>query len=142
MVSRTKTRKMKKQISLLLLILLLLVPAIHKLMAQIPPDWFMGKFEESLIAKIPGGLHLSFYLILLLEIIGPLFLLIALAQMNLKRAYSQFLGWGFTVYYGLFLLLTFGSFLVQDYDNGFKDFMYFIGVMVIERFYFSKEDSI
>jgi hypothetical protein len=131
----------KKYLTLILLILILLVPAIHKLIGPIPPDWFVGKFKDSLIGILPGGISLSYGLIILLEILGPVFLLIAMFQMLTKQAYQKFLSMGFITYYILFMILTFGSFLVQDYDNGFKDFMYFIAVLVIERFYFSKEEK-
>ena len=133
--------QIKKQLALLLLIFILIIPAIHKLTDQIPPDWFIGKFQDSLIGKVSGGITLSFWLIILLEIIGPMLLLIALFQMILKQKYQPFLSGGFLVCYLLFLILTFGSFLVQDYDNGFKDFLYFVGVIVIERFYFDKNSS-
>lgn len=128
----------KKQIILLLLVLILLVPAIHKLMGAIPADWFVTKFEHSLIGMLPGGISLAYILIILLEIVGPILILGAMLQILRKQAYQKILSTGFLIYYILFLVLTFGSFLVQDYDNGFKDFIYFVGVLLIERLYFSK----
>lgn len=128
----------KKQIILLLLVFILLVPAIHKLMGAIPPDWFVTKFEHSLIGILPGGISLAYLLIILLEIVGPILILGAMLQILRKQAYKKLLSAGFLIYYILFLVLTFGSFLVQDYDNGFKDFIYFVGVLLIERLYFSK----
>lgn len=131
----------KKQLGLLLLVLILLVPAIHKVLGQMPPDWFIQKFNDSLIGKIPGCISTSYYLIIFLELIGPVLFLIGLIQMNRKKNHRQLLSFGFITCYILFLTLTFGSFLVQDYDNGFKDFMYFIGIMLLEHFLFGHEEK-
>jgi len=131
----------KKQLGLLLLVLVLLVPAIHKVLGQMPPDWFIQKFNDSLIGKIPGGISISYYFIILLELIGPILFLSGLIQMNRKKNYRQLLSFGFITCYILFLTLTFGSFLVQDYDNGFKDFMYFIGIILLEHFLFAHEEK-
>jgi hypothetical protein len=123
----------RKSIILLLLILLLFIPALHKITADMPPDWFIRKFENSWIAVLPSGLTMAFYCIVILEIVGPLILFIGLLRMLLKKEADAIVGAGLLVYYILFLILTFGSFMVQDYDNGFKDFMYFIGVLILER---------
>ncbi len=130
----------KKQLALILLIVLLIVPAIHKLTDQIPPDWFTGKFKDSLIGDLPGGIHFSYYLIILLELLGPAFFIVGLSQKLLKQDSQRFISLGFLLCYILFLILTFGSFLVQDYDNGFKDFIYFVGIVVLERFYLGESD--
>ena len=132
----------RKKLSLILLVTILLVPAIHKILDQIPPNWFIQKFNDSIIGKIPGGISISYYLIILLEFTGPILILIGLIQMNRKKKHELFLSAGFSTCYLLFLTLTFGSFLVQDYDNGFKDFMYFIGVMLIEHLFFLNEKSV
>lgn len=132
----------RKNLSLILLATILLIPAIHKILDQIPPSWFIQKFNDSIIGNIPGGISISFYLIVLLEFTGPILILIGLIQMNRKKKYARFLSAGFSTYYLLFLTLTFGSFLVQDYDNGYKDFMYFIGVMLIEHLFFLNKKSV
>jgi hypothetical protein len=133
--------RIKKQLALLLLIIILLTPALHKLTDSIPPDWFVGKFEKSLLGIIPGGLTFSYYLIISLELIGPILFMISMLLMFQKKPYQRFLSFGFLSCYFLFIILAFGSFLVQDYDNGFKDFMYFIGVLVIDQLYFSGKDD-
>ena len=89
----------RKQLSLILLVLILLVPAIHKILGQIPADWFIQKFNDSIIGKIPGGISISYYLIILLEFIGPILFLIGLIQMNRKKKYKQFLSVGFLTCY-------------------------------------------
>lgn len=132
----------RKNLSLLILATILLVPAIHKILDAMPPNWFIQKFNDSLIGKIPGGIPIAYYLIVLLEFAGPIFILMGMIQMNRKKNHQRLLSAGFTICYLLFLTLTFGSFLVQDYDNGFKDFMYFIGVMLIQHLFFFNNKSI
>mgnify|MGYP000851892493 CR=1 FL=1 len=129
----------RKKLSLLLLILILLIPAIHKVSNQIPPNWFIEKFSGSIIAMVPGGISICYLSIIILEFAGPAIFIIGLIQMIRKAEFKRIISMGFIVCYLLFLILTFGSFLVQDYDNGFKDFIYFVGVMLIERYHFSDE---
>jgi hypothetical protein len=129
----------RKIISLLLLVVILIIPAIHKISDQIPANWFMNKFNDSLIGKVPGGVSFSYFFIILLEFAGPLLFSIGLFQMVRKKKSKLFIAFGFLNCYILFLTLTFGSFLVMDYDNGFKDFIYFIGIMLLEARYFSKD---
>ena len=131
----------KKQIALLLLTLLLLVPALHKITSTIPPEWFLNKFTGSLLDKIPKGWSLSYYFIIFLEIIGPLLLIIGWVQMLLNKNYEEYISKGFVIYYLLFSILTFGSFLIEDYSNGFNDFIYFIGVLFIEQTFFKPQKS-
>lgn len=128
--------KQRQTLILLLLILVLLVPALHKLSGEFPPEWFEAKFQNTFIGKVPSGLILSYGFIVALEIIGPLLLTISLIQRFLKKDSEKLRALGFTVYYILFIILTFGSFLVQDYDNGFQDFMYFIGIALLEGIFF------
>lgn len=131
----------RKYLSLILLSVVLMVPAIHKVQGAIPPDWFVGKFSESFIGRIPGGILLSYCFIIFLEFVGPLFLLSALYLMMRKKDYKRILSLGFMACYTLFLILTFGSFLVEDYDNGFKDFMYFVGILLIDHVLFRTESN-
>jgi hypothetical protein len=126
----------RKALSLLLLIIILLVPGIHKIADKMPPNWFIEKFNDSIIGIVPGGLWFSYHLIVFLEFVGPSLFIIALFQMVRKEDDQRFLSYGFICCYILFIILTFGSFLVQDYDNGFKDFLYFIGIMLVEHFHF------
>ena len=134
-----KILMIKRQLSLFLLTLILLVPALHKVLDKIPPNWFVAKFNNSIIGMVPGAILTSYYLIILLELTAPILFLIGLIQLNRNKKSMLFISFGFLICYFLFLTLTFGSFLVQDYDNGFRDFFYFIGVMLIERFHFNKE---
>ena len=104
----------RKQLSLLLLIIILLIPAIHKILGPIPAAWFIEKFDDSIIGKVPGGISISYYIIILLECIAPLLLLTGLIQMTRQKEYQNIVSLGFLSCYTLFIILTFGSFLVQD----------------------------
>jgi hypothetical protein len=131
---------MKKIIILLILITIIGIPAIHKLVGDFVPTWFYNKFSDSLINKIPFGINISYGIIIILEIVAPILFIIGL----LKREYLQtssgkFISLGFMTSYVLFTILTFGSFLIEDYSNGFNDFIYFVGISVLESKIFSKE---
>lgn len=126
---------LKKNLALLLPITILLVPAVHKLSGALPPEWFSKKFAKTFLADIPFGLTSAYFTIVLLELLGPFFLVVGWIQNILKSERNNFIQLGFITCYTLFLILTFGSFLVEDYNNGFKDFMYFIGIILIEHYY-------
>ena len=129
---------LKKLLTLILLTLLLGVAAIHKVIGEIPPEWFVGKFSKSLIGKVPGGITGPYLIIILLELAAPLLFLIGIFRKEFTPyGKLQFIRYGFLVSYILFIILTFGSFLVEDYSNGFFDFMYFVGAIVLEKFVFS-----
>lgn len=122
----------KKYLAVGILIVLTGIPAFHKVTNAIPPNWFIEKFSNSFLGSVPAGIELSYVLIIILEIIGPLLLVIGLAS-----KLDKILQTGFLLYYFLFLVLTFGSFLVEDYSNGFKDFTYFVGIFVLDKFLIS-----
>ena len=109
-----------------MLILLLITPAMHKLSSAFPPQWFIEKFSGTFINKIPQGIVLSYSLITFLEVLGPIVLLAGMIK-------KEILPYGFLVYYALFTILTFGNFLVEDYSNGFNDFMFLVGILLIEH---------
>lgn len=131
--------KPKQIITLLLLIFVSTIPAIHKINSAIPPEWFLNKFEGSMLDVIPYGLEISFFIILLIELVAPIILIFSLFKLITNNDYSRALSIGFLLYYTLFLILTFGSFLVEDYSNAFKDFIYFVGLVIIENFMFDNK---
>lgn len=127
---------MKKINILILLIILLLTPAIHKVSDKFPPEWFHSKFDNSLINKIPYGILISYLTITILEFLGPLFFILALAYGEFKEnVETKFTNWGFQISLILFTILTFGSFLIQDYENGFLDFMYFVAIALLQKLF-------
>jgi hypothetical protein len=109
---------------------------IHKLMGDFPPSWFNEKFKNSLIGLIPGGITLSFLIIVVLEIAIALVFAFALVKGEFKSdSPKTFSLWGFRLSLILFLILFFGSFLIQNYENGFQDFTYFVLTLFAMRVY-------
>lgn len=132
--------KLRKQLAILLLIVVFATAGIHKVLGELPPDWFVDKFTDSILGSVPGAIVTSYGIIIVLELLSALFFIIALVQSITGNVSHKNLDRGFVLGYVLFVILTFGSFLVEDYGNGFKDFMYFIGVIVIEKLIFNKPE--
>jgi hypothetical protein len=111
------------------------VAVYHKLNGKFPPQWFQEKFQDTFLNAIPYGLNLSFLIIVILEIAIPVSFVIALVSQEFRADSKQrFSALGFRLSLVLFLVLFFGSFLVQDYENGFLDFMYFSTTIWLMRF--------
>jgi hypothetical protein len=133
---------MERILILLLYISLAGIAGIHKLIGDFPPAWFYGKFKETFLNALPSGIWLSFVLIVVLEIAIAVLFSIALIKGEFKsQAKQTFSYFGFIALLVLFVILFFGSFLVQDYDNGFNDFVYF-GVTVFLMKYYLIENKI
>jgi len=131
-----KKMKIERLLILILLIVLMGTAAYHKLLGDFPPEWFIRKFEATFFAAIPGGLTIAFSSIVLLEVAIPIVFTLAIIkkQFSLNNGnQTNFLRLGFIFSLLLFVMLTFGSFLVQDYDNGFKDFLYFVGIYFLMK---------
>jgi hypothetical protein len=137
-----KKTQMERILILLLYISLAGIAGIHKLLGDFPPAWFYGKFKETFLNALPSGIWLSFVLIVVLEIAIAVLFSIALIKGEFKsQAKQTFSYFGFISLLVLFVILFFGSFLVQDYDNGFNDFVYF-GVTVFLMKYYLIENKI
>ena len=133
---------MERILILLLYISLAGIAGIHKLLGDFPPAWFYGKFKETFLNALPSGIWLGFVLIVVLEIAIAVLLSIALIKGEFKsQAKQTFSYFGFIALLVLFVILFFGSFLVQDYDNGFNDFVYF-GVTVFLMKYYLIENKV
>lgn len=127
--------------SLLILTLLTLIPGIHKVLGPFPPEWFTGLFKDSIIHKIPGGMTISFVTIVFIEITAGLLFIASIINQEFKGPKKiMFSTYGFHLTYVLFIVLFFGSFLIQNYDNGFNDFIYFVGVLVIDILLFRTKE--
>lgn len=82
------------------------------------PDWFISQFTNTFLAKIPGGLRLSYWLIATLEaLLAVCFLVAIFDQMFLQYA---LLGSLF-----LFGILLFGLRLISDFQGSANMFTYF-----------------
>ena len=108
--------------------------AFQKISGLAIPEWFVNKFQDSIIGIIPFGIPLSFILITLLETTIAICMIVSL----LKREYQVdankvSLNLGLDLSLVLFVILFFGSFLVGDYENGALDFLYFIGNLAIRN---------
>ncbi len=119
----------------LLYIVLGSVAAFHKLNGAFIPKWFAEKFETTFLNAFPGGLHLAFGIIIALEILIPLSFIISLFRKEFQANKPlSFTILGFRMSLVLFLILFFGSFLTQNYENGALDFIYFATTIFLMRF--------
>ena len=117
-----------------LLIFLTLIPGVHKALGDFPPQWFHNLFEQSIIGKIPFGIEVSFALIMLIELgAGLLFCMSLFQKLTKQDVNDKVMELAFSLTLLLFIILFFGSFLIENYDNGFKDFVYFIGVYYLRN---------
>ena len=134
---------MMKTRALILLIYAFLggITGLQKILGEFPPKWYIDKYSATLISWLPGGIVISFMIILLLELaIASLFVL-ALLKGEFKESQTpKFSKWGFHGSLLLFLILFFGSFLAQSYDNGFMDFGYFAFTIYLMSFFEKREE--
>ena len=112
------------------------ITGLQKVTGNLPPEWFVKKFEHTLINLFPGSLSLSYLIIVILELLAAFFFLMALVKREFKSESSvRFTDLGFHTCLLLFTVLFFGSFLAQDYENGFMDLGYFVMTMYLQRNY-------
>lgn len=123
-----------------ILTMLMLIPSLQKLSNGFMPDWFIKKFSNSILAIFPFSLELSFIIIVGLELFIGLLFFYQIVRLYIDKSYFSkitnlnLMNFSFNLYLIIFIILFFGSFLVKDYDNGFKDFMYFIGIIYIKNY--------
>lgn len=123
-----------------ILTMLMIIPALQKLNGTFMPEWFIKKFSNSLLDLIPYGLEFSFVIIVGLELFIGLIFLYQIVRLYIDKSYFykitnlNLMNFSFNLYLIMFIILFFGSFLVKDYDNGFKDFMYFIGIIYLKNY--------
>jgi hypothetical protein len=108
------------------------ITALQKIIPLQIPEWFLKKFQDTLIGKIPYGLSFSFFLITFLESAIALLFLISILRKEFKTDKNiNYINMALDLCLILFLILFFGSFLANDYENGALDFIYFIGTYFI-----------
>ncbi len=128
--------KLEKLIISILMFCLTGIPAIFKLNHAFPPEWFLTKFKGSPIDWVPSGIVIAYVIIVALEAIIALLFMISILKMEFKDGSTPSFGkWAFQGSLILFVILFFGNFSIQNYEGGFQDFMYFIGVyLLMERY--------
>ncbi len=128
---------MPKRIFILLIYALLGgITAFQKTTGEFPPKWYIEKYSTTIINWLPGGVWVSFLIIVLLELaIAGLFAM-ALLKLEFREGQKKkFSKWGFYAALLLFLILFFGSFIAQSYENGFMDFGYFALTIYLMSFF-------
>lgn len=119
------------------------ITALQKIIPLEIPRWFINKFQDSLIGKVPYGLAISFLIITILESSISLLILISIIKKEFKTINQiRFFNMALDLSLILFLVLFFGSFLANDYENGALDFIYFIGTYFISQKLNSKKVNI
>ena len=98
---------------------------VHKMLGEFPPAWFSSKFEGSLIDLFPGAISTAFGIIVALELFTGALFLFTLIKLFQGKSSAKFISWSYFTAALTFLILTFGNFVVQSYDGGFQDFVYF-----------------
>ncbi|MFO0495530.1 MAG: hypothetical protein ACK50Y_08370 [Flavobacteriia bacterium] len=112
------------------------VTGIQKITGEFPPKWYIDKYSSTLINWLPGGVWVSFLIIVLLELAIACLFALALLKGEFKESQTpKFAKWGFMAALLLFLILFFGSFIAQSYDNGFMDFGYFAFTIYLMSFF-------
>jgi hypothetical protein len=110
------------------------IPAVHKVLGDFPPEWFQRSFEPSVFGKIPNGVALAFSCVLFIELLtAVLFLRLLVGEVLGKSTSGRSIHAAFGSALVMFFILFFGSFLIENYDNGFKDFLYFAVVVYLYR---------
>jgi hypothetical protein len=129
--------KLKINNSLLVILLYLSIAgttAYQKISGFGVPEWFQNKFSESIIGLIPFGIPTCFLIITILEAsISVLMILAIINKEYQSESVKKYLELGLDLSLLLFTILVFGSFLVQNYDNGALDFLYFIGTVYLKN---------
>jgi hypothetical protein len=136
--------KINKTILIQLLYLSLTgITSLQKIIPLEIPEWFINKFQATLIGKFPYGLAISFLIITILESSISLLILISIIKKEFKTINEiRFFNMALDLSLILFLVLFFGSFLASDYENGALDFIYFIGTYFIYQMLNSKKTDI
>jgi len=107
--------------------------AIAKLLSGMP-SWFPGKFGKTFLGTFPG-LTATFWLLALSESLALVLALVALLRLEFReRKPATFLpamlAWSLFV----FVQLSFGQWLTNEFNGAFQQFMYFTGTLLALQF--------
>jgi hypothetical protein len=99
------------------------------------PAWFNDKFGGTFLAKFPG-LDATFWLLTVGEVLGFLLALAALARGEFLRAQRPppLLLWTLAWSLFLFVQLSLGQWLTNDFNSAAQLFAYFAGTLVSFHF--------
>ena len=131
----------KQFIASIILMFLGGIPGTHKLLGKYPPNWFHQMFKGSPLDFFPNSITFSFLIIVFLELLGASLFFLALLNKEYKTQKLTYTNIGFMVYLILFTCLFFGSFIIENYDNGFKDFIYFSSIIIIQKLIFNNKEA-
>ncbi|MBL7714428.1 MAG: hypothetical protein JNL01_03105 [Bdellovibrionales bacterium] len=97
--------------------------AIDKFKSLQTPDWFVKQFKDTLIAKLPGGAKLGYWMIALAELALTLAFIASLFMTGILP--SALIGSVF-----LFAALCFGLRLAGDFQGSANMFVYFAAALI------------
>lgn len=97
------------------------------------PAWFAQQFQETWLARAPGGLSAVFYFLAVLETIGLLGCGASMARLECLRPSKTILQWTLVFALFLFVVLAYGARLTGKFDVAAYNLMYFIGALLCLR---------
>lgn len=97
--------------------------AADKLKTLKAPEWFVKQFENTIVAKMPGGAALGYWMVAFFE--TALTLTFIASIFNIELLPFALVGASF-----LFGLLCFGLRMVSDFQGSANMFIYFTATMV------------
>jgi len=105
------------------------------------PDWFPDKFGKTVLAVFPG-LHASFWMLALAELLGLLLATVALLRGEFlgrrpPLLLQGMLAWSLLV----FVQLGFGQWLTSEFNGTAQLFSYFAGTLVCLMYLESRPDA-
>jgi hypothetical protein len=107
--------------------------AIGKVMSGMP-SWFPGKFDKTFLGTFPG-LTATFWLLALSELLALTLAVAALARLEfLERKPVAFLPAALAWSLFVFVQLSFGQWLTNEFNGAFQQFMYFSGTLLALQF--------
>jgi hypothetical protein len=92
------------------------------------PDWFPDKFGKTFMATFPG-LKATYWSLAVAEMIGFGLAIVALLRLEFLREplwLARMLTWSLFV----FLMLSFGQWLTNEFNGTFQQFCYFSGTLL------------
>jgi hypothetical protein len=115
--------QLKKLAIILIYTVLMGTAAWDKVKGMKAPEWFVKQFENTIIAKMPGGAVFGFWVIAIFESLLTLCFVGALFN-------SGLLAWALTGSLFLFGILCFGLRLINEFQGSANMFIYFAATLL------------